>query len=124
MQRSDKEKHKYRIFFSHRPLMCGDYSSYDDDCTFLFYHHKPLEDMLMKYKFDLVLSGHQHDYQRLRKHFGFNILGGSRISKTFYNAPVYIISGHSGTDHRFPEKNTMSSKVLDEIYITGKDSNY
>jgi predicted phosphodiesterase len=115
---------KYKIFFAHRPILCAE-PAIVSDCSFYFYLQKPIEDLLRKHKFDLALFGHIHDYGRLTKLYDFTILGPSKVNKSIYLAPVYIISGHSGTDHYFPSENDKkTSTLINEKYITGKDGNY
>lgn len=115
---------KYKIFFAHRPIICAE-PTIVDDCAFWIYLHKPIEDLLKKYKFDLALFGHVHDYGRLTKLHSFVPLGPSKVNKTLYLAPVYIINGHSGTNHYFPTENDKkTSTLINEKYITGKDGNY
>jgi hypothetical protein len=124
MRKSSKINYKYRILFTHRPVFCGQPNE-STDCSFFFYLNKPIEDLLMKYKYDLVLQAHLHDYTRLWKTFSFVRLRSSSLDLGKYDGPAYVISGHSGTVHYFPEVQKPSHmSELNQRYITGKDANF
>jgi len=80
---------KYRVFFTHKPFYC---TFAEEDCL-NFYHFKPIESLLYKYQFDLLLTSHVHLYYRHKKlDSKFNIADKNS------QYPQSFISGHQGVD--------------------------
>lgn len=80
---------------------------------------------MWKYRVDLVLQAHIHDYTRLSKFKNYVYLGKSDVNTKQYTGPVYVTNGHSGTKHFFPDKPYKGvSKLLNEKFITGSDPYY
>lgn len=117
---------KFKVFYSHRPTFCGVMEK--DDCTWYFYYYKPIEDILMKYKFDLVLHAHIHAYSRMNNVFSYQVIDNleSKVNiGSNYKTPLYILSGHAGTDHDFVVDNDPSdSRIIGSKYVSGKDGNF
>lgn len=124
LRKAFSSKSKYKIVFTHRPIVCGE--SDHNDCNGLQFYNKPLEDLFMKYKVDLVLQAHIHDYSRLYKIYDYKILGFSNVNDgIYYNGPVYVVSGHSGTGHEYLFKNSdIESVRMNEAYLTGYNPNH
>jgi hypothetical protein len=88
-RQSGNKEIKYRVFFSHKPFYC---TMAEPDCI-QYYLFKPVESLLYKYKFDLILNSHVHLYYRHKQtDKNFNIV------KTNSSLPVFFISGHQGVD--------------------------
>jgi len=86
------------LFLSgHRPFYSSDTSEYDS--------HKPgcrllteLEDLIAKFKVDLVLTGHMHCYERTWPTYNGTVIGSTTNSTYFEDpaAPIYIVQGTAG----------------------------
>ena len=76
-----------RVFFTHKPFYC---TFATDDCT-NFYLFKPVESLLYKYNFDLILNAHVHLYYRNKK-----IDKNFRLVADGARVPPMFISGHQG----------------------------
>jgi hypothetical protein len=80
---------QYRVFFSHKPFYC---TFNEVDCL-QYYLFKPVESLLYKYKFDLILNSHVHLYYRHKKtDKNFKIVNDQSPG------PLFFISGHQGVD--------------------------
>lgn len=75
-------------FFSHRPFYCP--LGYGTHCK-VFYHWRPFEIMLRKYKVELALFGHAHWIFRLKWQRDFKLLSSQPD-----DAPLFIVSGSNG----------------------------
>jgi len=73
------------IFFSHRPFYCQKLSSCD-----MFFQARPFEVLLRKYKVELIISGHAHQYMRLKRNTDF-------LLSEYREGPVMIINGIGGS---------------------------
>ena len=78
-----------KIFFTHKPFYC---TYVDPDCV-NFYLFKPVEALLHRHKFDVVLNAHVHLYYRHKK-----LDSLMRIVPDSSLIPSTIISGHQGVD--------------------------
>jgi hypothetical protein len=97
------------IAMAHKPLYCGIDTRYDinekffsnnDDClTQTFITRKYLEEILYKYKIDLFIGAHVHDYERHAAIY-MNMTFPSEIDtpNSHHNprAPIHIIEGIAG----------------------------
>lgn len=90
---------KFRLFVSHRALVCSYINQPADDfkpeCQTQIFYQKPVEELLVKYGVDFVLSGHIHYYERIAPMFNYQIDTTS---------PVQIVAGSGGTIHYFDEE--------------------
>lgn len=86
------------VVYSHRPYYCTDKAS--KDCWTNFWYLKRYEDLINKYNVNLVVHGHVHIYQRSANVKDFEL--GQKGKNG--SGPVYVIAGHSGTEHFFPAK--------------------
>jgi len=90
----DRTKYPWLIVFAHRPLYCSEEpTSLNPDCTgFAEYLRERLENLLVKYKVDLVFTAHRHNYERMWPVYN------SQPVKTYNNPglPVYIVNGAAG----------------------------
>ena len=58
------------IVLSHRPIYCSDvYNTIDCNKNFLYL--KPVYDLFLRYKVDLILSSHEHFYERRTPQINF-----------------------------------------------------
>lgn len=80
---------RYKVFFTHKPFYC---TFAEVDCL-QYYLFKPVESLLYKHNFDLILNSHIHLYYRHKK-TDKNL----NIVKTDNRLPLYFISGHQGVD--------------------------
>ncbi len=78
-----------RVFFTHKPFFC---TFVDEDCL-NFYLFKPVESLLYKHRFDLILHAHVHLYYRHKK-----IDKNFKIVDDSARVPATYISGHQGVD--------------------------
>lgn len=102
---------KYRFFFSHKPFYC---TMPEDDCV-NFYLFKPVESLLYKYQFDLILNSHVHLYYRHKKLTPSMLIDKSENSVY----PQMLISGHQGIDpDRGGNKETVEKKRRGRLEIT------
>lgn len=76
------------ILMGHRPFYCSVSSDRDSCIVAASYFKKCLEDLLNRYKVDLVITAHVHSYQRI-----YPVYKGERNT----SAPVYIVNGAAGS---------------------------
>lgn len=93
---------RFRVFFSHKPF----YATFADEDTVNFYLYKPIESLLYKFNFDVVLSSHIHLYYRNKK-----LDKNMQIVHDSDSAPLMVISGHQGVD---PDKGGNKDQVSDK----------
>ena len=78
-----------KVFFTHKPFYC---TFGDEDC-YNFYLYKPIESLLYKYEFDVIINSHVHLFYRNKKiDKNFNLVADS------FPVPSIIISGHQGVN--------------------------
>lgn len=65
LKRSQREDIKWRVVVTHRAIYCGEYAT-RQDCVVNFYQLKPFDELYRKYKVDIMISGHEHFYERLK----------------------------------------------------------
>ncbi|XP_070574897.1 acid phosphatase type 7-like [Ptychodera flava] len=87
------------LVFGHRPLYCSDWLKWTSRCNVeakIFRDN--IEDLLHKYKVDVYLSGHNHQYER-----SFAVYNMTVTSRSYRNPPatIYIVNGAAGN----PEPN-------------------
>lgn len=85
---------------------------------------KPFEDLMNKFKVDLALSGHVHQYHRTKKVFGFQPIE-ENVDNKF--GTVHVIAGHSGTHHKYTTEekpNKKESEILDEKFYFGGEASH
>ena len=64
LEKSKSPDIKWRVVVTHRPIFCGQFGR--SDCTVLYYYLKPFDQLYRKHKIDLLISGHEHFYERLK----------------------------------------------------------
>mmetsp|Transcript_253 Transcript_253/g.750 ORF Transcript_253/g.750 Transcript_253/m.750 type:complete len:505 (+) Transcript_253:57-1571(+) len=87
----NRDKTPWIVAYFHRPLYCSDHGF---DCGDNAKHlRKQLEGLLHGNKVDLVLTGHQHDYERT-----YPVYDEKVVSTSYHNpgAPTYIVNGVGG----------------------------
>lgn len=92
---------KWKIIYLHRPLYCSKSKSEDDETSFKEVR-KLYEDIIFKYKVDLVLTGHTHAYDRMFPIYKSVIDSASlRDDQNLYYNPKYaahVVCGTGGLD--------------------------
>ena len=109
---------RWKVFFSHRPIMCNDLM-FTRDCSANLYILKAFDDLFIKYNLTIVLNGHLHIYSRLHPLHNFKIMPFDNTGNGTY---LQIISGHSGTEHYFPGSNVTDLydyPFVDKIDLSG-----
>mgnify|MGYP006094212435 CR=1 FL=1 len=90
---------KWRICFGHRPLYASNHGGADIPAGY-YYLRKKIESTLNKYKINLVLQAHEHDYER-----SWPVSNNGTVWQTNYtspNAPVYVVNGAAGNREAEP----------------------
>jgi hypothetical protein len=85
----------FSVFYSHRPFYCPIGLKLATDHCKVFYHWKPFESMLRKYKVDLYIFAHFHAIFRLKKQHNFINLSGQQGEAQ----PLMVVAGSSGALH-------------------------
>ncbi|GFO21328.1 purple acid phosphatase [Plakobranchus ocellatus] len=105
LDKANNNRHKvpWIVVFGHRPLYCS--TNIGDDCSHSDSRvREGLEDVFYKLSVDIVIQGHEHNYERLWPLYKHKVLAHSYIDPP---APVQLISGAAGSvenvDH-FPMK--------------------
>lgn len=96
-----QKKVKNKILINHRPLLCSSYQKKISslECQLSIYYNKELNDLLLENELDLIISGHIHNYERLKRmdnytpNKGFTqiIVGTGGNSKRFENFEKFDI---------------------------------
>ena len=94
LKKTEKTKPRWIVYFNHRPLHCPD-PLY---CGTNFWYFRKFEVLLNKYNSRLFIFAHIHQYLKTYPFRDF------KIQKDGLTAPVQIINGHAGTNHKFSEK--------------------
>jgi len=92
---TDNKDRKEFIFYSHRPIYCGEIYGDIYECKRMFWYLRAFEAVLLKHKVSLMLHSHLHSYSRSKPFIDWK-LGGSDTTK-----PISIIAGHSGAKWDF-----------------------
>lgn len=93
---------KWRVFMSHRPIYCSDFRERVDDCSSNFWYFRKFEALLLKFKVDIILSGHLHFYSRSQPFKNWE--SGQSNSKSSIGKPIHIITGRAGNAYYLPEE--------------------
>lgn len=93
---------KWKVFFSHRPIICNDLQ-FTLDCSFNMFRLKAFDDLFIKYNITVVLNAHLHIYSRLRPYHDWQPRSIDSVGRGSY---MQLISGHAGTKHYFPDNST------------------
>ncbi|XP_040575753.1 acid phosphatase type 7 [Lepeophtheirus salmonis] len=124
----NREKRPWILVFGHRPMYCSNTDK--DDCTKFkartrvglpLLHLYGLEDLMYKYKVDLAVWAHEHDYERLWPIYNTKVMNGS-YERPYDNpkAPVHIITGSAGCQERhdgfLPLPNRTAFRSMDYGY--------
>lgn len=102
MAAESRNKTPWLVLVGHRPLYCSSNSVVKRRCT----EEAPLyrswlEPLLHRYKVDIYMCGHNHQYER-----SYPVYQGNLTSKDYSNpqATVYIVNGAAGNkEHNDPE---------------------
>lgn len=93
------EEIQWIIFGGHRPFLCSDlceYGSHSPTGEFI----TTFEDLFIKYRVDIVMTGHMHCYERTYPFYKGKVIskGVKDEGKVFINpkAPIYITQGTAG----------------------------
>ncbi|XP_070204035.1 acid phosphatase type 7-like isoform X2 [Littorina saxatilis] len=92
---AQRNERPWVIAFGHRPMYCS--ANDGDDCTKNdSLVRTGLEDVFYHFGVDIVLQGHEHNYERL-----YPVYKGVVVATNYTNppAPVQIISGAAGSKH-------------------------
>ncbi|CAO3653658.1 unnamed protein product [Mucor hiemalis] len=87
----DRAERPWIIFLTHHPIYCSGNSS---DCTTKAATIKDsIEDILLKYKVDIYMSGHVHNYERT-----YPVYKNKQTATSYHNAPslFQIVIGNAG----------------------------
>ena len=105
LARADRTVQPWLIVMAHRPAY-SQVSRHDADNMFSAHLRQQLDDLFLKYRVNLVLTGHMHSYQRSCPGY----MGGCRPDGT---APVHVVVGTSGAQLEsmveFPADFTMAA---------------
>lgn len=103
-----KFEESFKIVLNHRPFYCQE--EYNKPCILNSLFLKEIEEILIKNKIDLILSGHLHFYQRMKPQKNYS------LNKNFY---TQLIIGTGGNDHFFGKSNFKASPFVEKsIFIT------
>ncbi|XP_006813910.2 uncharacterized protein LOC102800613 [Saccoglossus kowalevskii] len=98
----NREKVPWIFVHGHRPLYCSSIVDWLPRCiTEAKTYRANIEHLLYKYKVDIYMAGHNHQYER-----SYPVYNGTVISKNYINpqATVYIVNGGAGN----PEGNDIT----------------
>jgi predicted phosphodiesterase len=107
----------WKIVVMHSPLYVANPTNVNTLDYIIMLHKYGIEDLFIKYKVDLIISGHEHDYQRTRPIMYFNPLD-MKTPLHDPNAPVYVIVGTGG--NTIPAKNYDSWFKNKHAFFTNK----
>jgi predicted phosphohydrolase len=88
----DRQVTPWLMVYFHRPMYCSNLD--DDNCrNMAVWLRYDVEDLLNKYKTDLVITGHVHNYERT-----YSVYDNITTSTSYVNPPnpVYLVQGASG----------------------------
>ena len=90
---SNRDQVPWIIVYGHRPLYCTSVVCSERCETEAPVYRSYLEDLLYKQKVDVVMAGHDHNYERT-----YPIYKLQATQKNYNNpkAPVYIVNGAAG----------------------------
>ena len=97
---------RWRVCLAHRPIYCNDVNQ-TRDCTLNFFKLKQADDLLHKYRFDLVVNGHEHLYARFKR---FVDLRTATANDS--NAYLQLLVGHAGSSADWFSDDQMSDLML------------
>lgn len=100
---ANRKKVPWIITMGHRPMYCV--SADSDDCTkyesiirsgLPYVHSYGLEDLFYKYRVDLEIWAHEHNYQRMWPLYNRTVYNGTENPYRNPVAPVHIVTGSAG----------------------------
>lgn len=100
------------VFYSHRPFYCPIFIG--DHCK-IFYHWRPFEIMLRKYKVDMYLLAHAHFIFRLKKQQDFVNFEGEEAEKL----PLMVVAGACGS---LPHKVKKNRQAMTDYEYFGESA--
>lgn len=86
---SENPEVNFIVFFTHRPFYCPIFVT--DHCK-IFYHWRPFEMVLRRYKVELYITAHAHAIFRLKKMQDFVMYEGKEAE----DMPLMVVAGSSG----------------------------
>jgi len=90
LQAVDRTRYPWVVVYGHRPFYC---SNSNDDCSVMAtVLRDALEDVFFKYRVNVVLEAHKHDYERMWPTYK----GIPTLSYNDPQVPVYILNGAGG----------------------------
>jgi len=110
-----EKKYPWLIVFGHRPLYCS--NPQDGDCDngdsdFSRYLRQKLEPLLLKYRVNVFIESHKHDYERMYP--VYNAQPSFSYNNPIY--PVYVLNGaggnREGTDELAVDRPNWSAKAI------------
>ncbi|ORY94443.1 Metallo-dependent phosphatase-like protein, partial [Syncephalastrum racemosum] len=89
LQAARQAQRPWIVVMAHRPLYCTPADPEDEDCGWkaqVMRHH--LEELFLRYRVDIYLCGHRHNYERT-----FPVAHDARIATSYRNAPSFFQLG-------------------------------
>lgn len=89
LQAARQAKRPWIVVMAHRPLYCTPSDPEDEDCGWkaeVMRHH--LEALFLRYRVDIYLCGHRHNYERT-----YPVAHDARIATSYRNAPSFFQLG-------------------------------
>ena len=106
LEKSKTPDIKWSVVVTHRPIYCGEYDT-RSDCTLNYYKFKAFEQLYRKHGVDIMISGHEHFYERLTildDQFRFaevdQKIGNMKAEITNSEHPIQLTNGCAG-NHEF-----------------------
>ena len=116
----DKSRYPWLIVFGHRPMYCSSVFTSLNCGKNSEIIRNYLEDLFFKYKVDLYINGHLHNYQRTSPVYKGKSLSSENFEYKNPAATIYVSSGAAGAHHKNSNPNL---KNPPDWFITGS-SNY
>ena len=108
LENKKKNKNYFKIVLTHRPFYCQE--QFNKPCILNSLFLKDVEEILIKNKIDLVLSGHLHFYERMKPQKNYSLKN---------NNYTQLIIGTGGNNHFFGKSNFKNSPFIEKtIFIT------
>eukprot|EP00339_Tiarina_fusa_P023193 CAMPEP_0117011266 /NCGR_PEP_ID=MMETSP0472-20121206/9724_1 /TAXON_ID=693140 ORGANISM="Tiarina fusus, Strain LIS" /NCGR_SAMPLE_ID=MMETSP0472 /ASSEMBLY_ACC=CAM_ASM_000603 /LENGTH=371 /DNA_ID=CAMNT_0004714019 /DNA_START=298 /DNA_END=1410 /DNA_ORIENTATION=- len=117
----NREYFPWVIIFIHRPLYCTT-NSPKRCSTQASYYRSLIEEVLYEYRVDLVLTAHNHNYERTLPVFNSTVVGTFNVTEfQSPKAPIYAVVGtggnHEGVANNFlPDTETPQWSVSDSRF--------
>ncbi|XP_074660945.1 acid phosphatase type 7-like [Tubulanus polymorphus] len=87
----NRKQRPWIVVFGHRPLYCSNYINPETNCSSLQTAiRESVERLFFEQGVDLIVSGHEHSYERSWPVYNFSVYGHSYVDA---KAPVHIVNG-------------------------------